>query len=477
MSDAQERAVLALIDQRLDPLSAAAARSLIEAGERRAASLRQLQLVAAVLARTLDEEVILTEVARAMSRALADARVLVAEVRGDPPGLTGRRHVDAAGDLPAVDLPLDMPALREGLLSGTVWRLSREREVDAPALDDWQRVVGEADALVLAPMMQGRKLLGALIAYAPGVEAYGDDAAEFALTLATTTGAALQTARLYAESERERRQSDAMAEVARAAGESLRITEVQRLILRHAMALLGAEGAALTARDGEYLHIEAALGASDILAGVVLPVHGSLTGQVVTTGEAVITNAAEEEPGAHLRTLRLAAIRETLIVPLRTARGIVGTLGVMNRASGFSAADARILQRLADQVAVAIVNARLFADIQESTREWQSTFDAIGMGMAVVNDEGRVLRCNARARQLAGDETTFAMLGRPFYKAVLGLAAPPGDDPLHAAITEGTRMRATCVHADGVRRYEIVAVPHLDSGAVVTFDLVTGTDG
>jgi PAS domain-containing protein len=210
---------------------------------------------------------------------------------------------------------------------------------------------------------------------------------------------------------------------------------------------------------------------------VVLPVQGSLTGRVVTTGEPVISNAAEEEAGAHVRTVQLAAIRETLIVPLRTARGIVGTLGVMNRPSGFGREDARILQRLADQVAVAIVNARLFADIQESTREWQSTFDAIGVGMAVVNDEGRVLRCNARARQLAGDETTFAMLGRPFYKAVLGVAVPSGDDPLQAAIREGTRMRARCTHADGSRVYDIVAVPHLDSGAVVTFDLVPAPHG
>ncbi len=470
-----EEPLVALLSQRLDPLTAAATRALIDAGERRAAALQQLQQVATALSRTVDEEVILSEVARALARGMDDARVMVLEVQGDPPTLTARVHLGPTGDLPLLSIPHNAPALAEGLLSGSAQRLSRDHEGDVSALDHLQQFVGSVDAVLVAPMMQGRKLLGALVAYGPSRDAFEVESAEFAMTLAATAGAALRTARLYAESERERRQSDAMAEVARAAGESLRVTEVQRLILRHAMALLRAEGACISVRDGEYLNIEAASGACDVLAGVVLPLKGSLAGKVVESGEAVISNTVTTEPDVNPRTLQLVALRQTVIVPLRTVRGTVGTLGVMNREPGFDASDARILQRLADQVAVAIVNARLFADIQESTREWQSTFDAIGVGMAVVNDEGRVLRCNVRARQLAGDETTFGLLGRSFYQAVLGREAPEGDDPVKSAISDGSRLRARCLHADGERWFDIVAVPHLDSGAVITFELVGAT--
>lgn len=472
-----EGSLVAVLSERLDPLTAAAARALIDAVERRASALQQLQQVAAVLSRTVDEEVILAEVARAMARGMGEASVLVLDAEGDAPDLRARCHLGPVGDLPLIALPAGTPALAEALLSGAPQRLSRDNPAHTAAIDHLQSFVGEIDAVLVAPMMQGRKLLGVLAAYSATRHAFEAELSEFAMTLAATAGAALRTARLYAESERERRQSDAMAEVARAAGESLRVTEVQRLILRHAMALLRASGACIAVRDGDYLNIETATGACDVLAGLVLPVRGSLAGKVVESGEAVISNAVTTEPDVHARTLQLVSLRETVIVPLRTVRGTVGTLGVMNRDGGFDASDARILQRLADQVAVAIVNARLFADIQESTREWQSTFDAIGVGMAVVNDEGRVLRCNVRARQLVGDETTFGLLGRPFYQAVLGRSAPTGDDPLHSAISVGTRLRARCAHEDGRRVFDIVAVPHLDSGAVVTFDLVEADTG
>ena len=61
-------------------------------------------------------------------------------------------------------------------------------------------------------------------------------------TYCALAAALLSNARLYNESERERRQSDALAEIARAVGESLRMGEVLRLILRHSMSLLGVEG-------------------------------------------------------------------------------------------------------------------------------------------------------------------------------------------------------------------------------------------
>jgi len=57
----------------------------------------------------------------------------------------------------------------------------------------------------------------------------------------------------------------------------------------------------------------------------------------------------------------------------------------------FDADDARILQRLADHVAVAIVNARLYEELAESSREWTVAFNAIPTGMAVVDDDGRIV--------------------------------------------------------------------------------------
>ena len=117
---------------------------------------------------------------------------------------------------------------------------------------------------------------------------------------------------------------------------------------------------------------------------------------------------------------RLVRIRKTVVVPLSNARGVIGTLSVFNRAADFDQADARVLQRLADHVAVAIVNARLYEELAESSREWTVAFNAIPTGMAVMDDDGRIVRYNSRALQLGHFETHRELVGRQFYEAVLG---------------------------------------------------------
>ncbi|MGQ0647076.1 MAG: GAF domain-containing protein [Gemmatimonadaceae bacterium] len=445
-------------------------RQQLAAGARRSVELQQLQQMAVALSRTMDEDTILDEVARGSVRALGGTGVIILVADEKVARLVTRRHVTTTGDRPLIPFRTDQGALAGSLLGGAPLLLTRDRAEDARAIDETIQTVAGIQALLVVPMVHGRNLIGALVAYSEDRHVFDTDSREFLTTIAISAGTALRSARLYAESERERRQSDAMAEVARAVGESLKVMEVQRLIMRHAMALLRANGASVSVRDGDYLLVEAALGIADVAAGLVIPVQGSLSGDVVRTGAALISNDVAAEQNVYRRNLQLVDVRRAVIVPLRTARGVIGALAVYNREEEFRDEDARILLRLADQVAVAIVNARLFADIQDATREWSSTFDAIGVGMAVVNDEGRVLRCNARARQLVGDGSPLGLVGRPFYQALLGMERPDGDDPLRRAIEEGVRSRSRCQRAEDIRRFEITAVAHQNGGAVVTFD-------
>ncbi|MCC6316196.1 MAG: GAF domain-containing protein [Gemmatimonadaceae bacterium] len=456
----------------LAPDDVVAVRRLFAIGERRAVELQHLQHITTALSRTLDEETILDEVVRGTLRALGGSGAMVVLAGEQGQGMQTRRHLGADGDRPLIPLRTDAGAFAGSVLAGGPRLFTRALDADGEAIDLTMGTEHQIDALVVVPMLQGHNLVGAIVAYAADAHAFDAETREFLVTIAVTSGTALRNARLYAESERERRQSDAMAEVARAAGESLRVTEVQRLIMRHAMALLRAEGCCVAMRDGDYLHVESATGTTSVMAGVVMPVQSSLIGRAVRTGEPTISNDVRAEPENAQPGLPLVDVTKAVIVPLRTARGVIGALSVYDREDPFRAADLRILQRLADQVTVAIVNSRLFTDIQETTREWSSTFDAMGVGMAVVNDEGRVLRCNARARQLSGDE--WGLMGRPFYQALLGVEQPGDPNPLRVAIDDGARSRARMHSADRARLFDVHAAPHLDGGAVVTFDLVEG---
>ncbi len=454
-----------------------ALRSMTALAERRAAALLQLRQLASALSRSNEEEPILDELCRSVQRAVGSAGVVVALT--DDPGsqLLTRRHTAPDGDRPLFDLHVQSGILADAIRSGETRRTSCTDPADAEArrsIDDTLGELSGANSVLAAPMMQGRKLVGAIVAYALSSDAFDIETQELLTTMAINGGAALRHARLHAESDRERRQSDAMADVARAVGESLRVGDVQRLILRHAMVLLRGDGACIGLRDGDYLHIEGALGIAEVLAGVFIPLRGSLSGYVAEHGTSFISNDVPSEGKAYRRNLQLVDVRKAVIVPLVTARGTIGALAVYNRDSDFHAHDARILRRLADQVAVAIVNARLFADVQEATREWSSTFEAIGLGMVVVDDEGRVLRCNTRARQLAGYGSQMALLGRSFYQAVLGQDGANGDDPLKAAINDGARAKAVWERPGDGKRFSVHAVPHPDGGAVVTFDVAEG---
>jgi len=335
---------------------------------------------------------------------------------------------------------------------------------------------GVARSLACAPLTHGRRLYGVVAVYAARPYAFDERDLDVLRTFGALAATLLSNTRLYTESERERRQSDALAEIARAVGESLRMGEVLRLILRHSMSLLGVEGAYVALARDEYLHIVSSLGAGELLNGLHLPVRTTLDGKAVREGTAIIANEARAHPGAYRPAYEVTTIEKLLVVPLVTARGTIGVLTVFNRDAEFTDDDARILRRLADQVAVAIVNARLFEEITEASREWTATFDAIGCGMVVVDDAGCIMRYNSRAVQLAGLEGPRELVGQSFYEAILH-ERREGDEkaPLQRVAREGRLVRATLSSSTRGRVFDITAAPHPNGGAIVTFDDISAT--
>lgn len=465
---------VAVLLERLPPSAAERLRALIERGRRHERRLQLLQQAAGSLARTLDEDEILVELARVVRRAVGCDGVMVARVDLDRALVDVVHHVVEDAILPVRATPLGGGPVGQAARSGAPVHVAAcppEQLTLAQAGDVLVQGVTAAAVLVV-PVMHGRRLLGVVALHDLREDAFGAETREVVAMLARHAAGALSHARLFAESERERRQSEAMAEIARAVGESLKMGEVLRLILRHAIALLQAEGACVALREGDYLHFVSALGSTELLSGVHLPVAGSLSGRVVTSGVAIVSNDMHAEPGVHRPTLRLVSMRKSVIVPLMTARGILGVIAVYDRDADFTSDDARVLQRLADQVAVAVVNARLYEEVRDATREWSAAFESIGLGMCLVDDEGRITRSNARALQLTANDALRSLLGRPFHETVLGARPDPADDPLARAMAEGTQSRAACETADG-RWFDVLAVPHPNCGAIVTFDDVS----
>jgi PAS domain-containing protein len=247
---------------------------------------------------------------------------------------------------------------------------------------------------------------------------------------------------------------------------------VLRLILRHAVSLLGVEGALITLREADYLHIVAGVGSAGMLSGVHLPIEGCLFGQVVRGHDQLLLNDTSAVRDGLATVERLVPVDRLLGAPLITSRGAIGAIAAFNRARPFTDDELRLLQRLADQVAVAIVNARLFDEVERATREWRLVFDASASGMLLLLEEGHtVRRCNSRAASLFGREI-MACLGRPLAE-LLEPVAPGGaamvERLARAAQAAGQPMRDVLLVSGGVALGVQVA-PLVGTAGVVTLD-------
>jgi len=450
---------------------------LSELTARQAERLQRLQRVGIALARSLDEREIALEVARGVSQLIACDSVVIVHPDLERGTVTPLVRLIGGKELPSQEAPLGDGVIARVAKSGQPVLVAEPHPAASALIGADALVVGAGApvmSLLAVPLRVGLRLVAVVAVACERRDAFADDDADLLLTMGAQAASALSNARLYSESQHEQRQTEALADVARAVSESLRMGEVMRLILRHSMSLLGAEGACIGLRREDYLHIVAAAGSGDLLAGIMLPIRSSISGRAVRDQTAVIVNDVPNDDEVSRQVQRLVRVRNTIVVPLSTARGVIGTLSVFNRAADFDEGDARVLQRLADHVAVAIVNARLYEELAESSREWTVAFNAIPTGMVVIDDDGRIVRYNSRAMQLVDFETHRELRGRQFYEAVLADTRPIGDGcPLSRALVDGVLGRETMRSTARGKLFDIVASPHPNGGAVVTFDDVT----
>jgi PAS domain S-box-containing protein len=274
---------------------------------------------------------------------------------------------------------------------------------------------------------------------------------------------------LYAESQRAQRQMEALADVARAVSESLQLDQVLRLILGHATALLNTDGACISLLRGESLEIVAAIGTGDPLVGMSLPVVGSMSGRAVRTGTSIVGDATTD-PEAYAPTVNAAFIRNVIIVPLSTASGPVGALTVFNRGAPFTPDAAAILQRFADQVAVAVVNARLFQEVTAAralAERHQRVVETSSDAIVITDLERRIAFANPAAIAFFGYGE--ALIGMPVSRTVPEDAVEYVRGREDEALSgEPQRYESYVQRADGERRTVAVTTAPLRERGVVT---------
>src|SRR6266700_2046488 len=272
--------------------------------------------------------------------------------------------------------------------------------------------------------------------------------------------------RRRAAEELNRRLSElfSLQELSYVLSDSIELDRIVEQVVRYAVRFLDAQGALLALLgDGpdDPLRVAAAEGTLSDLRGRTI--HSDDAGLLVRSTSRehleLIRNSGTE-PTEIVQGFQAAA---AAAVPLRSHGTVIGTLLITDPLEGmFVPEDIRLLSTLATHAAVVIANARFFEMVRRAKDQWETAFDALSEGIAVVDDEGCVRRANRALASLLGMPLQN-VIGTPLAGALLGKS-----NALHellAATRRGERPAPLVARSEPLRRALRVNVARIPGAA------------
>ena len=199
--------------------------------------------------------------------------------------------------------------------------------------------------------------------------------------LANGAAIALTNARLYDETERRRREAEALARVVRSLTATLDMGAVGERIVTSVRELFGVKASTLRLLqpDGSLRALASAGEAFSTRSGEDVLVAGTgLASVAVAEGRPIHSADVLNEPRIHLtdqmRDYQLrSGDRSMMAVPLRAHETIIGSLGLADGTGRiYSDSEVALAQTFADQAALALENARLFEETEQRAQEQEA---------------------------------------------------------------------------------------------------------
>jgi two-component system NtrC family sensor kinase len=202
--------------------------------------------------------------------------------------------------------------------------------------------------------------------------------------------------------------------------ESIQLDRVVDQVARYAARFLQADGAIVVLGDteGRALRVVAASGSLEPLLG-----QASEAGESALVRFAIGRDRIEVAHGAEAPTVNLIGnlmVRSAAVAPLRAQGITMGALAVADRRGGpFTTEDLWLLSTVATNASVVLANSRLYEMVRRSEEEWETAFNALIEGLAVVGPDGAVLRAN-RALAVVAELPESELVGRNFSELLPG---------------------------------------------------------
>ena len=270
--------------------------------------------------------------------------------------------------------------------------------------------------------------------------------------------------RRRAAEELNRRLSElfSLQELSYVLSDSLELDRIVEQVVRYAVRFLDAQGALLALvgdAPGDPIHIAAAEGTLSGLRGrKIAPDDVGLVAR--STGRdhlELVRNSGSESTSIVPGFEAVAAAA----VPLRSHGAVIGTLVITDpREAQFVPEDVRLLSTLATHAAVVIANARFFEMVRRAKDQWETAFDALSEGIAVVDTDGVVRRANRSLASLLGVPVS-TLVGTALGDALLGTGKSQPLSELLAGTRRGERSAPLVVRSERLQRTVRVNAAHI----------------
>jgi two-component system sensor histidine kinase UhpB len=281
----------------------------------------------------------------------------------------------------------------------------------------------EEEAMIIVPLVSGDEVIGAMnIARTGGSEvAFTDADFELVQLFAGQAAVAITNARLV---EQLRTRVDAQRSLAEIAAQIASLHEPQGVLdsaVADAARLLKADRAQinLVAEGGK--HLDPPITAAPIPPSgedVVVPIGSGIAGmaaasrRVMWTGDYLGDESFPHDAGD--TWIDAQGIHSMMAAPLIGPDRLIGTITIQAGAvDAFDEADAELLKLLADQAAIALTNARLYAEVEESGRRYRHLVDNSPDIVWEVDAEGRFVFFSDSLESRTG-WSQDQLIGQPF---------------------------------------------------------------
>ncbi len=313
------------------------------------------------------------------------------------------------------EIKADVLRLGEGL-TGAIAASGLAEFINEPTRDPRVRHVAgtpeeddSRESMMVAPLISRGQTIGVISVWRPHENGlFTQQELDFLVSVARQTAIAIESARLYLETQRRANEMSALAEVGREISASLDPTVVLEKIATRAKDLLAGSSSAvfLINPDKKTMRTVTALGElASAFETDVIKLGEGIIGSLALEGKSEFVNGTgkdsrsvyipgtEDEDNSH---------ENLMAAPMFRGAEVTGMMAVWRMTTPFNETDLNFLNGLARQASSALENARLFEEIKAEKQYSEALVQNSPVAIVSIDVNGSVVEWNPGAEKLFG---------------------------------------------------------------------------